>query len=513
MKKNTISSMMQDNSNQIQQSFIANNLVPVEVGKSSNDQTKEESGLESYGEEIIEIKNVLAQEHRDLLQKNITDPNVKEELAVIVETLVIDKMQKYKLSEQYRQHIVTYILQSLTQYGPITDLYNTPGVTDIHIKSYNHITYRKHGKVYDSAIQFSSDDEVNELAQKLLREADENSTRKINWSRPIENGKLNDGSRFNVMVNPISLNGVTISIRKHREKFFTEQQLIENGTLSVEKTHFIMRMVQSRINILIVGGGGTGKTEIARLVGTYIPKGLNVDTIEDINELNLDKVHDLVRKFEFRRLTKEDREKGMTGTAYDIIRWGSLRSDIDIVVLGEILDDETFPILLDGMSIGQPGSFATMHADTARAALQRGVKMYASQYPNLSETFIMNHIANTIDLVITVKRYPDGKRRNSKISQINGIKNGEFDIQDIFSYSKKNGHYRTDVVINERILEKAEDNLVECDFEIGSSENKSTLIHQSITEQAILMMMQQLQQGMNQVAAVPQKIKPREEIE
>jgi len=266
------------------------------------------------------------------------------------------------------------------------------------------------------------------------------------------------------MINPISINGPTISIRKFRRDYFTEQQLIENGTMNAELASYLKHCEQARINTLVVGGGGAGKTEIMRLLGSYIPEDLNVDSIEDIEELQLDVINKNVRPFEFRRELTE----GMKGSAYDILRWGTLRSDIDIVIIGEILEDESFIILIDAMSIGQPGSFASLHADSALKGLHRGVKMYASCYPNLSENFIMKDIASTIDQVITVRRfYQDGSRRIAQISQVTGVKDGEFALQDIFKFDQERGHYRTEHAVQERILEKFRMNQIPITFNIN----------------------------------------------
>jgi pilus assembly protein CpaF len=436
---------------------------------STDEQTEEkEVSFRQYREEIKQIKESIIENHADVLKKNISLPEVKEELRTILERLVMDVLKKYKLSEMRRTQIITYLLQDLSEYKAITDLYHTEGVTDIHIKNHSKITYRKNGVLHESSLQFASKEDVLELAHKFLRETDTTSTREITWKTPIENTKLLDGSRVNIMIDPVSLKGPTISIRKHRQKFFTLQQLIENGTLTAEVAHYMKRCVEGRVNTLIIGGGGTGKTEIARLCGSFIPKGLNVDTIEDTEELQLDKIHPNVRPLEFRKELKD----GMKGSASDILRWGSQRSDIDVVVVGEILDNETFWLLLDTMSIGQPGSMSTLHSDTAELGVDRGISMCAAAAPNLSEKFFIRRIANSIDQIITVKRYyQDGSRRINRITQVNGYKDDQVLLEDIFRYQSDKGHYRTQHPVNQRIQEKLIDNGVPLDFNVeGKSE-------------------------------------------
>jgi pilus assembly protein CpaF len=466
MKRNNILDMM----NQQPQKSATIQFVRGSVHQQEEPPQEEKKGFEfsQFNKEIMEIRESLTMNHGDVLQKDITLPDIKEELRAIVDKLTIDKLKKHKVSETRRESIVRYIMQSMTEFGPITDLFHTSGVTDIHIKRWDYITYRKDGILYPSALQFSSPDEVLELAYRMLRESDHLNTRKVNWTKPIENASLPDGTRFNIMVNPVSSMGPTISIRKHRGGFFTEQQLIQKGTLTLQTAHALKRFAEARCNVLIVGGGGTGKTELQRLYGTYVPLGLNIDTIEDIDELQLYKVNDNVRSLISRNVSEEDREQNQKmGTAHDILRWGSLRSDVDIVIIGEILENKAFVNLLDAQGIGQPGSFAGMHADGPLAALLRGVSMYAAEFPNLSEKFIMTHIANTVDIIFTMKRYrKDGSRRLARITQINGIKDGQFLLEDLFRYEVHQGHYRTNEKINPRILEKFEDNEVPFDLDI-----------------------------------------------
>ncbi|MDB5054063.1 MAG: putative type secretion ATPase protein TadA [Bacilli bacterium] len=454
MKRNSINEMIA-----VEEISDNSNIRLISTKTQETVKTKEkENSQEQFADEMYEIKMILLRDHTDLFRSDITDTNVKFELQTIIERMVIDRFKQHKLTVSRRDLIVTHIMQGLTEYGAITDLYYTLGVTDIHINCFNNITYRLKGKLIQSAIQFASEAEVRELAEKLLRESDELSGRKVNWTTPIENGMMKDGSRFNIMIDPVSTKGTSINIRKHREGFLTENQHLENGTFTLDIAEALKKFVEARANILVVGGGGTGKTEIMRLLGLHIRKGLKVDQIEDSDELKLHLINPNVRPLIFRRNLLD----GQTGSAADILRWGSLRSDVDIVVIGEILENNTFIICLDAMGIGQPGSSASMHADGPRHALDRGIQMYASEYPNLSETFIMRHIANTIDVIITVGRDDiSGDRKLTEITQLNGIKDNDFDLEDLYQYRVKKGHCRTDVVINSRIRRKMEKNGVE----------------------------------------------------
>ncbi|WP_128896642.1 ATPase, T2SS/T4P/T4SS family [Longirhabdus pacifica] len=428
----------------------------IQLVKHHND--KSEGRFSTFTSEISLVKEQLTRDHVDVLQKNLQRNEVREELESIIQTLVIQHFHAHRLTHLEQQDVVQHILQQMCEFGQITDLYYTEGVTDIHINDAGHVSYRKDGMLYASAIQFASKDEVAELAKKMLRKMSETHSgqeRSVNYVKPIENGYLADGTRFNVMIDPIATKGTTISIRKHREGFLTLAQHIEKGTFSKAMASYLEKSVQSRVNTLIVGGGGTGKTEIVRLLGTFIPDGLRIDTIEDTLELKLEKVKRHVRAFQYRTVLKEN----MKGSAYDILRTGSLRSDVDIVIIGEILENNTFDITLDAMAIGQPGTMATLHSNNAKAGLYRGVNMIAAEYPNLSEHFIMRRIAESVEQVITVKRdRRDGRRRVAAITQVCGVENGDFVLQDVFRYTPSNGHIRTEHGLHERIQEKMEEN-------------------------------------------------------
>ena len=467
MRRNNISQLIHQNPDKPSISIVRRKNATDKPASQPVPDGKSEQYLGQFISEFVEIRNHIATHHAELLQNEMT-PSVKEEIKSILDVLIIDTFKKYKLSASRINSIREYLLQSMTEFGPITDLYNMPGVTDIHIKRYDHVTIRREGRLESTAVRFASESEVEELIKKLLRMCDSNSTRSISWTVPFVNGRLSDGTRFNAVISPSSIKGPSLSIRKHRGGFFSEETHITRGTFTASMAACMRRLVEGRCNILVVGGGGTGKTEILRLLGTYMLPTLNIDTIEDIDELELYKVHPNVRPLEFRTVHNET----MVGTAYDLIRKVSLRSDVDVVIVGEILDDITLDNTLDCMSIGQPGSMASLHADDAELGLERCTAMLSRVMTNLSEHSLMKRLATTLDVIITVKRdQHDGKRRISRISQINGLSNGKIETEDLYRYRSGVGHFRTKHSLNARIRNKLIDNGITLDFEIeGNSE-------------------------------------------
>lgn len=452
MKRNKVLNMMADTRSNVSKI----NLKVTSQGEVSQEQKVVPHAPDDFSflaQEIKEIKIFISENFQEILQNKITDPRVKEELRGIVTKEVIDRFSHHHFSESRRELLISHIMQLLSEYGPITDIFQTPGVTDVHVNHKGYVTYRKKGILYPSSIRFQSEDEVRDLAERLLKESDGLNTRRVNWSIPIENGMLKDGTRFSIQTSPISQMGTTISLRKHREGFLTREQHLENGTFSEEIDAFLDKVAQSRINLFIVGGGGVGKTEIARYYALKLPEGLRIDQIEDIDELGLHKINPDVRPFIFRRELGE----GMKGTAPDILRYGTLRSDVDIAIVGEFLDSLTLVNVLEAMGVGQPGSFTTGHADGPEHILDRAIMLYAEVFPNLTEDFIMRYLANTIELIVTVRRnHKDGSRRISRITQINGVKDKQFMLEDLFRYSPSRKHYRTEAKLNQRLRDKFE---------------------------------------------------------
>lgn len=325
---------------------------------------------------------------------------------------------------QYRRELF-YAIRGLDL---IDELLENPSVTEIMINGHKNIFIEQNGKIKRFGKQFSSENRLNDIIQKMISDAN----RVVNETTPIVDARLKDGSRINVVLPPVSLNGPSVTIRKFPEQF-TMDQLIEKGALTEECAAFLKRLVRARYNIFISGGTGAGKTTFLNSLAAFIPTGERIITIEDSAELQI-AVPDLV--------SMEVRCSNMEGKneirIRDLIRT-ALRMRPDRIIVGEVRSEEALD-MLQAMNTGHDGSISTGHANSPEDMLLRLETMILmAGSAGIPLDAIRAQIASAIDILIHLERFRDGSRKVVSVEEIIGYQEGKITTQELFSYDRAQG--------------------------------------------------------------------------
>ena len=294
-------------------------------------------------------------------------------------------------------------------YGPIERFLADPTVTEVMVNGCSSIYVERAGKLYRTEERFDSDARLRQVIDKIVSAVG----RRIDESSPMVDARLADGSRVNAVIPPLAIDGPTLTVRKFAKHRLTVDDMISFGTLTPETTDFLSACVAGRLNILISGGTGTGKTTLLNVLSSLIPETERIVTIEDAAELQLDQDH-LIRL--------ESRPQNMEGrgaiTIRDLVR-NALRMRPDRIIVGEVRGGETLD-MLQAMNTGHDGSLSTVHANSPRDALFRLETMTLMAGMDLPLRAIRDQIASALDLVVHISRLRDGSRRVTQISEIVG---------------------------------------------------------------------------------------------
>jgi len=340
---------------------------------------------------------------------------------------IIDK-EKIIISERKVANLVKEIYEDSFGFGPVSFLINDDRVTEIMINNYDEVYIERDGLVKKTNISFKSNSHIRNLVEKILSPLG----LRIDESSPMVDARLKDGSRINVVVYPISLNEITVTIRKFRKTIMDMDSLIRGGTLDKNVADFIEVCVQSKLNIIISGATATGKTTFLNVISNFIPSVERIITIEDTLELNLNLPH--VVRLESRPPNLEGRGEV---TIRDLVR-NSLRMRPDRILVGEIRGVEAVDVL-QAMNTGHSGSMSTVHANSPRDLISRLETMLLMAGLNLNPASARRIIASSVDLIIHLERKPDGRRILARVSElVSNSKliddNATLGVKDIFIY-------------------------------------------------------------------------------
>lgn len=311
--------------------------------------------------------------------------------------------------------------------GPIASLMHDDSVTDILINGHHSVYIERAGKMEPTDIRFKDDAAVLALAQRIVGAIG----REINPLRPLVDARLTDGSRVNIIAPPLAVDGTMISIRKFARKAITLDRMIEQGNISMQMGEFLKACGKCRVNILISGGTGSGKTTALNAISEYIDTNERVVTVEDAAELQL--LQPQVVRLETR--PANDAEGMEEVTIRDLVR-NALRMRPDRIIVGEVRGAEAFD-MLQAMNSGHEGSLATIHANHPRDALARIENMIGLAGLQLTEKAIRAQIASALHLVVQVSRMRDGVRRITHISEITGMEGDIVAMQELFKFTPK----------------------------------------------------------------------------
>ena len=366
---------------------------------------------------------------RNKIIQNLIDEKIPD--GVFLEQYINDEIDQalmgYDLGNLERNHIFNLIQKEVSGYGPITDLLEDDTVTEIMVNSPKDIYVEIDGKIVkDESVSFINDTHIIRTIQRMVQPLGKT----IDAAYPMVDARLRDGSRLNAIIPPLSLKGPVVTIRKFAKNLDGIEDLLRKGTLTNDMALFLDACVKAKLNIIISGGTGTGKTTLLNILSSFIDNSERIVTIEDAAELKLNQQH--VISLETRSVNYEGEGEI---TMRDLVR-NSLRMRPDRIIVGEVRGKEAFD-MLQAMNTGHEGSITTLHSNSVTDALDRLETMMLMNEMELPVSAIRGYIENAIDIVIQIDRLSDGKRKVTSISEVSGFNDGRITLKEIFNFKQK----------------------------------------------------------------------------
>ncbi|WP_441407942.1 CpaF family protein [Arthrobacter sp. 2MCAF15] len=345
---------------------------------------------------------------------------VKDELRAIVEE------DEIPLTAPERHRLVQEIIDDVLGLGPLQKFLNDAAVTEVMVNGPDKVYVERDGKLSLTNARFSSEEHLRRIIERIVTKVG----RRIDESSPMVDARLSDGSRVNAIIPPLAVNGSSLTIRKFGQVPLTVDNLISFGTLSPEMAELLQACVLARLNILVSGGTGTGKTTLLNVLSSFLPADERIVTIEDAVELQLQQEH-VVRL--------ESRPRNIEGKGEVSIRElvrNSLRMRPDRIVIGEVRGGESLD-MLQAMNTGHDGSISTVHANSPRDAIARLETLVLMAGMDLPLKAIREQIASAVNLIVHISRLRDGTRRVTHVTEVQGMEGDIVTLQDafIFDYS------------------------------------------------------------------------------
>lgn len=377
--------------------------------------------------EIFEDKNLL-DDLRTKIVENLIDKEIPEDkvLAEFINEEINATTEGYDLTNSERNHLYNLIDNEINGYGPITELLSDKNISEIMVNSPNEIYIEIDGQlIRDESISFINDEHIIRTIERLI----EHSGRTIDTSNPMVDSRLENGSRINAVIPPLSTKGPVMTIRKFRENMTNIEDLIRMGTLTPYMARFLEAAVRGKLNIIVCGGTGSGKTTILNILSGFIGTHERIITIEDAAELHLHQDH--VISLETRVTNYESNSEV---SIRDLVR-NSLRMRPDRIIVGEVRGSEAFD-MLQAMNTGHDGSLTTLHANGPIDALNRLETMILMSGLDIPIKAIREYITSAIDLVVNIERMNDGKRKVTSICEIEGFVEDNIKLKEIFKFNQ-----------------------------------------------------------------------------
>ncbi len=370
--------------------------------------------------------------------------SAKDQDAYKIEQIIDSYVEKFIAENPFsvprgeRSKVVAELRDEMLGLGPIESLLKDESVTEIMVNGYQKIFVERMGKLMQTDIRFHDDDHLMNIIQRILSPLG----RRIDEASPLVDARLEDGSRVNIIIPPLSLVGPVLTIRKFSKNPLTLDNLINFGTIDRKMANFLQACVAARINILVSGGTGSGKTTTLNALSSFIAGNERIVTIEDAAELQLQQPH---------VVTLESRPANVEGkgqiTIRDLVR-NALRMRPDRIIVGEVRSGEALD-MLQAMNTGHDGSLTTAHANSPRDALSRLETMVLMSGFDLPIRAIREQISSAIDLIVHQARIKDGSRKITHITEVQHLEGDTITTQDIFNYEmtgidengKATGHF------------------------------------------------------------------------
>lgn len=417
--------------------FGKNDLDAVKLPEPEQPQLKLKSEGEAddiYKTKLVADAPIIAQFKEkifDLLIKHI-DLNAaakmaRPELRREIERYIFEYTEEYRLQINHKelQYMIEDIINDMVGLGPLEALINDPTINDIMINSPDKVFVERKGLLQQTDVKFRNERHVLQVAQRIANQVG----RRIDESSPMVDARLKDGSRVNIIIPPLALNGPSISIRKFSQSTIHLSDMVNYGSISKKMHLFLAMAAYSRLNIIVAGGTGSGKTTLLNALSAQINPKERVVTIEDAAELKLQQPH--VVRLESRPANIEG--QGLVEIK-DLVK-NALRMRPDRIIIGECRGSEAFD-MIQAMNTGHDGSMSTIHSNSTQEAMSRLENMIVMSGHELPPSAIKSYIIDAVDIVVQVSRMRDGTRRVTQISEIVGIDGDRIQVRDIFNFKQ-----------------------------------------------------------------------------
>src|SRR5437667_3721424 len=355
--------------------------------------------------------------------KNLSKESVRGQVGTVVEKLILDESLPMTLAE--RERLIEEILDEVFGLGPLEILLKDPAISDILVNGYDNVYIERGGRLVETNIRFKDGAHVRMIIERIVS----NIGRRIDDSSPIVDASLMDGSRVCAVIPPLSLIGPVICIRRYGKKVLSTEELLKNETLTTGMLDFLSGCVEARLNIVISGGSGSGKTTMLNTLSRFIPEEERIVTIEDTAELQLQQGH--VVRLETRPMNIEG---AGTINQRDLVI-NALRMRPDRIIIGECRGPEALD-MMQAMNTGHDGSMTTTHANSPRDAFSRLETMVMMASQHIPDKVIRQMLTSAIQIVVHTSRMIDGSRKVTGISEVGGVEGEQALMHDVFTFER-----------------------------------------------------------------------------
>ena len=378
-------------------------------------------------ERYASLKSRVHQKLLSVLNMDAVKAESRHELRREVQNVLAKILREDHLpiSVPERNRLAEEILDEVFGLGPLEPLLKDPTISDILVNTHKHVYVERHGKLMESGIRFQNDRHLLHIIEKIVSSVG----RRIDESVPLVDARLPDGSRVNAIIPPLAVDGPSLSIRRFGRKLLTNDDMLQNKTFTPAIMAFLAACVEARLNIVISGGTGSGKTTFLNCLSRFIPRQERVITIEDTAELQI-QLDDVIRME-----TRPPNIEGKGAITQRQLLMTALRLRPDRILLGEARGGEALD-MLQAMGTGVEGSMTTVHANSPGDAFSRLETMVMMAKLDLPSRFIRQQMASVVHLLVQTSRLSDGSRRITHISEVLGLTDFQINVQNIFVFEQ-----------------------------------------------------------------------------